>query len=93
MNAATKTIHISLPPSLLDSAKVQAEEGQFSNMSDYIRTLIRDDVRRAEQEKLEKLLLEGHASARGMAVGSPDWQVFRQRLSSQQQGRPSPKGA
>jgi Arc/MetJ-type ribon-helix-helix transcriptional regulator len=36
MNTNTKTMHISLPESLIESAKVQAEEGQYGNVSDYV---------------------------------------------------------
>jgi len=36
MDMSTKTMHISLPESLIESAKVQADEGKFSNVSDYV---------------------------------------------------------
>lgn len=79
----TKTIHISLPESLINSAKAQAEEGKFSTVSDYIRSLIREDARRREEQKLEQLLLAGIRSPRGSEVGSEEWQQLRSRLLAQ----------
>ena len=73
-------MHISLPGSLIESAKVQAEAGQFGNVSDYVRSLIRTDVRQREEEKLEQMLLDGVRSGRGMEVGSKEWKEFRKEL-------------
>jgi antitoxin ParD1/3/4 len=80
MNTNTKTMHISLPGSLIESAKAQAEEGQFGNVSDYVRSLIRTDVREREEEKLEQMLLVGVRSGRGIEVGSKEWKEFRKEL-------------
>ena len=82
MKTKTKTKHISLPESLIDSAVEHAEEGQFDNVSDYARSLIRTDVRQREEEKLERMLLEGVRSGRGIEVGSKEWKEFRQELSA-----------
>jgi antitoxin ParD1/3/4 len=76
MNTNTKTMHISLPESLIESAKIQAEEGQYGNVSDYVRSLIRKDVRQREEDKLERMLLEGVRSGRGIEVGSKEWDNF-----------------
>jgi antitoxin ParD1/3/4 len=76
MNPNTKTMHISLPESLIESAKVQAEEGQYGNVSDYVRSLIRKDVRQREEDKLERMLLEGLRSGRGIETGSKEWKDF-----------------
>jgi antitoxin ParD1/3/4 len=75
-NANTKTTHISLPESLIESAKIQAEEGQYGNVSDYVRSLIRKDVRQREEDKLERMLLEGVRSGRGIEIGSKEWENF-----------------
>jgi antitoxin ParD1/3/4 len=83
MDMNTKTMHISLPESLIESAKAQADEGKFSNLSDYVRSLIREDLRRREEKKLEQMLLEGIRSERGMEVGSKEWEEFRKRLVAQ----------
>jgi antitoxin ParD1/3/4 len=83
MQTITKTIHVSLPESLIESAKTQAEKGQFSNMSEYVRSLIREDVVRREEQKLQELLLEGVRSEPGPQIGSEEWQTFRKRLSEE----------
>jgi antitoxin ParD1/3/4 len=77
--AQSRTKHISLPESLIDS---YAEEGEFDNASDYVRSLIRTDVRQREEEKLERMLLEGVRSGRGIEVGSKEWKEFRKKLSA-----------
>ena len=76
MNTNAKTMHISLPESLIESAKIQAEEGQYGNVSDYVRSLIRKDVRQREEDKLERMLLEGVRSGRGIEIGSKEWEDF-----------------
>jgi antitoxin ParD1/3/4 len=93
MDMNTKTMHISLPESLIESAKTQAQEGKFSNVSDYVRSLIREDLRRREEQKLEQMLLEGVRSERGMEVGSKEWKEFRKRLVAQAKKEGKDKGA
>ncbi len=88
----TKTIHISLPESLIESAKVQAEEGKFSNLSDYVRSLIREDLRRREEQKLEQMLLEGIRAESGMEVGSKEWKEFWERRVAQQKEKSKNRG-
>ena len=82
MKTNTKTKHISLPESLIDSAMEHAEEGEFDNVNDYVGSLIRTDVRQREEEKLERMLLEGVRSGRGIEVGSKEWKEFRKELSA-----------
>jgi antitoxin ParD1/3/4 len=93
MQTLTKTIHISLPESLIESAKTQAEKGQFSNMSEYVRSLIRKDVLRREEQKLEQMLLDGVRSGRGMEIGSDEWREFTERLAQQARKAHPHKGA
>ena len=69
-------MHISLPGPLIESAKIQAEEVQYGNVSDYVRSLIRKDVRQREEDKLERMLLEGVRSGRGIEIGSKEWEDF-----------------
>jgi antitoxin ParD1/3/4 len=77
-----KLKHIALPKSLVDSAMEHAEEGQFDNVNDYVGSLIRTDVHQREEEKLERMLLEGVRSGRGIEVGSKEWKEFREKLSA-----------
>jgi antitoxin ParD1/3/4 len=82
MNTNTKTMHISLPESLIDSAKEQAEEGQYGNVSEYMRYLIRESVRMRAEQKLEHMLLNGVRSGRGIEIGSKAWKEFRKELTA-----------
>jgi antitoxin ParD1/3/4 len=79
MKTNTKTKHIFLPESLIDSAMEHVEGG---NASDYVGSLIRTDVRQREEEKLERMLLDGVRSGRGIEVGSKEWKEFRKELSA-----------
>ncbi|MBN9347313.1 MAG: type II toxin-antitoxin system ParD family antitoxin [Devosia sp.] len=42
------TMNISLPDEMKEWAESQTAEGRYANVSDYVRDLIRRDVRRAE---------------------------------------------
>lgn len=57
------TLHISLTERLKQLVDERVKRsGTYSNVSDYVRSLIRADLERMEQERLEALLLEGLAS-------------------------------
>jgi antitoxin ParD1/3/4 len=58
-------MNISLPDSLKEYVKERAEEERYSTLSDYMRSLIREDMRRRDEQKLERMLLEGVRSGRG----------------------------
>jgi antitoxin ParD1/3/4 len=54
------TMNVSLPDPLKQWVEKQAGEGRFSNVSDYVRDLIRRDQERAEKRgKLQSLISEG----------------------------------
>ena len=71
---STSSLHISLPEALRDYALDRVKEGAFSNPSDYVRTLIREDRKRQAEERLEALLLEGLASGEAEPA---DWPALR----------------
>lgn len=55
----TKTMSISLPATLKDYIKKRVAEGDFSNSSDFIRHLLREERKVRAEKRLEVLLLEG----------------------------------
>ena len=55
----TTSMNISLPQSLKDFVMERVAEKAYSNPSDYVRALIREDRKRRAEERLEQLLLEG----------------------------------
>jgi antitoxin ParD1/3/4 len=52
------------------------DEEHYSNASDYVRSLIREDQKQRDEKKLEQMLLEGVRSGRGMEIGSREWDAF-----------------
>ena len=75
----TTTLHISLPETLKQYVKERVTEEHFSNPSDYIRVLIRDDQKRREEKKLEQMLLEGLASG-SRTIDPQDWQELKSKI-------------
>jgi antitoxin ParD1/3/4 len=53
------TLNISLPDSMRNFIEGKVAQGGYSTVSEYIRQLVREDQKRASQERLEALLLEG----------------------------------
>ena len=57
------TMNISLPDPMKDWVNAQTETGRYSNASDYVRDLIRQDQERTGKiEQLQRLIDEGLAS-------------------------------
>jgi antitoxin ParD1/3/4 len=83
----TTSLNISLPEALKEFVHERVAEKAYSNPSDYIRALIREDQKRRAEEKLAQLLLEGLES------GEPrdyDFERIRrevQRRLAAEQGR------
>lgn len=57
------TMNVSLPDPMKDWAEAQARTGRYSNVSDYVRDLIRRDQERADKlGELQRLITEGMES-------------------------------
>ena len=57
------TMNVSLPDKMKDWVEQQAQSGRFSNASDYVRDLIREDKERAKAiAKLQKVVDDALAS-------------------------------
>jgi antitoxin ParD1/3/4 len=59
MPSNTITMSISLPKPLHDQIKRRTKDANYSTPSDYVRSLVREDLKRIEQEALEQELLKG----------------------------------
>jgi antitoxin ParD1/3/4 len=57
------TMNISLPEALKRFVKERTKSANYSNPSDYVRSLIRDDQRRLAAERLLEGMLEKHLLA------------------------------
>ena len=59
---------ISLPEDLKQFVKERSLTAHYGTPSDYIRGLIREDLKRLEEERLEQELLKGLRSGKGIAM-------------------------
>jgi antitoxin ParD1/3/4 len=74
---STASMNISLSETLKDFVNECVAEGIYSNSSDYIRALIRSDMKRRAQQRLETAILEGIASGPAVPMTDEDWQHIR----------------
>jgi antitoxin ParD1/3/4 len=68
------SMNVSLPETLKDYVQERVSEGTFSNPSDFVRALIREDMRRRTEDRLDTLLMEGIDSGPAAPV---DWDAIR----------------
>jgi antitoxin ParD1/3/4 len=74
------SLNISLPEALREFVDDQVKNGGYGTASEYIRELIRQDQKRAAEEKLEALLLEGLDSGEPIEVTPEYWERKRREL-------------
>lgn len=72
------SVNISLSDELKKYVESQIKGGSYGNVSEYFRSLIRDQQKRAAQERLEQLLLEGLESGNAGPMTKADWNELRQ---------------
>ncbi|SUS07766.1 Transcriptional regulator [uncultured Defluviicoccus sp.] len=77
---ATTTLHISLPEELKRYVQERVAAEAYSNPSDFVRALIREDRKRRGQEHLEALLLEGLESGEAQPLDEAEWASVRQEI-------------
>ncbi len=75
-----ESVHFSLPAAMRRWVEHQIQSGRYGNLSEYIRDLIRRDQERAEQEHLEKLLLEGLNSGPAIEVTPEFWEEKKRKF-------------
>lgn len=76
---STTTMNISLPGTLKKSIKERLEEERYSNPSDYIQTLVQEDLVRRDEKKLEQMLLDGIESG-SQELAPHDWQLLKKEI-------------
>jgi antitoxin ParD1/3/4 len=74
------TVNISLPDSMRDFINEQVVKGGYSTTSEYIRHLIRQELERVAQVRLETLLLEGLDSGEPIEITDEWWEQKRSQL-------------
>jgi antitoxin ParD1/3/4 len=70
------TMTISLPEDLKKFVKKRSVSAHFGTPSDYIRGLIREDLKRLEQERLEIELMKG-LKGKGIPMTPAAWKRMR----------------
>ena len=68
---------ISLPEDLKQFVKKRSLTAHYGTPSDYIRGLIRGDLKRLEEERLEQELLKGLRSGKGIPMTKEAWKRLR----------------
>jgi len=87
--------HLSVPVSedLDENIRKRMAEGGFGSMAEYLRHTVRQDLERADQAKLERLLLEGLESGEPIQMTDEWMQERRQALAARVAEQLSKKGA
>jgi Arc/MetJ-type ribon-helix-helix transcriptional regulator len=73
----TSTMSISLPKNLKEHVKQRTIQAHYGTPSDYIRGLIREDIKRCEEERLETELIKGLRSGKGIPMTKEAWKRMR----------------
>jgi len=84
--ARNVTINISMPDRLSRVVRQRMAAGGFGNTSEYFRHLVREDERRAAEDRLEELLLAGLRGKR-TKVDEAWWTEQRAKLAARHKVR------
>ncbi len=80
------TITISLPASLKTFIENQVGQGGFGTVSEYLRSLVREEQKRKAEARLETLLLQGLESE-ASEMTQDDWTAIREEVRQRHQRR------
>ena len=76
-------MNISLPDSMKKYVKERVDEERYGTQSDYVRSLIRDDQKRHDENKLEQMLLDGLRSGSGIRMNHQEWKKLWAEVDAQ----------
>jgi antitoxin ParD1/3/4 len=74
------TINISLSDALREFVEELVSQGHYGSTNEYLETLIREDRKRRERDRLEAMLLEGLSSGPMTEMAAGDWERIRQEI-------------
>ena len=80
LEVSMATMNVSLPDPMREWVEGQVKSGEYANVSDYIRDLIRHDQRR--HQSLEEAVREGLASGRSSRKAEDIMRVAKARLQN-----------
>ena len=75
------SLNISLPVSLKHYVERQVEAGGYSTPSEYLRVLLREDLKRQTDERIKALVLEGLRSE-AIVADEKYWKRARRELAA-----------
>jgi len=81
MSQSAQSLHVTLPSKLKKFVDQQVKTIGYSTKSDYIQSLLRKEIQRKEEEKLERMLLEGLASGRNR-YSEKEWANLKNKMLS-----------
>lgn len=83
MERNTSNLTISLPTGMKERIKRRVKDDHFGTPSDYLRSLVREDLRHRDEERLDYALLLGLQSGRGTEITSKtDWKKFWSKVDA-----------
>jgi antitoxin ParD1/3/4 len=83
-------LSVALPEPLGEHVRERAAQGGYGDPGDYVRALIAEDMRqRAEEERVDALLLEGLNSGPAEPMTREDWDYIRAEAQRRAR-RPTP---
>ncbi|MBW2267180.1 MAG: hypothetical protein JRH16_01295 [Deltaproteobacteria bacterium] len=77
-----KHLSVLVSDELDESIRKRMAEGGFGSMAEYLRHTVRQDLERADEAKLERLLLEGLESGESVDMTGSWMQERRQALAA-----------
>jgi antitoxin ParD1/3/4 len=80
-------LNISLPDAMRAFIDEEIAKGDYSTASEYIRDLIRQAQKKAEEKKLETMLLEGLDSGEPIEVTDEWWEQKRAQIMQRFPGK------
>jgi antitoxin ParD1/3/4 len=86
VGGAMESMNISLPEPLKEYVDRQIAGGRYSSVSEYVRELIREDEKRAAQERREALLIEG-LEGEETEMTNADWRDIRNQAIAKVKAR------
>ena len=77
------TMNISMPDTMRDYVEGQLESKGYASVSEYMRSLVREQQRQEAQDRLDALLLEGLDSGPAIPVTPEYWSNLKARLHAE----------
>jgi antitoxin ParD1/3/4 len=78
---AMASLNVPIPEELREFVERRTRETHHATPAEYIRWLLREDQKRAEQDKLDKLLLEGLDSGKPLTINDLDGYFAKKKQS------------